>query len=501
MKKLIAISLPIILSFLLNGCFFTINTPLTIDLSEGWDTLTVLENPGKGWYHHLLDNGISKYAIEDAGILREFPAMDHFYLRLAWSYLEPEEGVYDWSYIDEVTDRYVPEGYCISFRISSKETGTKPNSVGQELNGVQYATPIWVEQVGAKGIVTEAWGTRSWTPEWNDPVYLEKLDNFHKAFAERYDGKSWVRYIDVGSIGEWGEGHTNNSTRIPPTVEDVKSNIDIYLKNYKRSQLVVTDDLLYWNKPDEDVNELYQYAIDNGLTLRDDSPMVSWYVDNYLETYTVSHPHFFDPLYKNKPTILELQHYQAVIDDGNWLGRNGEGQIEGKGISGADIVRKVLEIIHPTYIGYHGYMEQWLKDNPDLSAELANKCGYWYFPVSINLPRQINKGEQIKSSITWINQGVAPAYSTYELHLKLVSQDDHCMYEFVLNESNNLNWMPGSSIIENYTINLNPVMESGVYSMKIRLFSPVDNSEVLLGLNRTLRDPGGYYHIADLTIQ
>ena len=37
----------------------------TIDFSQNWDTLRVLNNPYKGWYNHLLDNGISKYHITD----------------------------------------------------------------------------------------------------------------------------------------------------------------------------------------------------------------------------------------------------------------------------------------------------------------------------------------------------------------------------------------------------------------------------------------------------
>lgn len=42
-----------------------------------------------------------------------------------------------------------------------KETGTYPGSVGQQHNGVMYATPVWVEKAGAKGTVTGAWGTRN----------------------------------------------------------------------------------------------------------------------------------------------------------------------------------------------------------------------------------------------------------------------------------------------------------------------------------------------------
>ena len=49
----------------------------------------------------------------------------------------------------------------------------------------------------------------------------------HAAFAARYDQKPWVRYVDVGSIGDWGEGHTWSSTRIPTTFNEVKTNIDL----------------------------------------------------------------------------------------------------------------------------------------------------------------------------------------------------------------------------------------------------------------------------------
>jgi beta-galactosidase GanA len=182
--------------------------PQKTDLTDNWDTIRPLANPDKGWYHHMLDNGIDKYLIQDEKDLLDYPGIDHLYLRLAWAYLEPEEGVFDWSYIDDIVEKYVPMGYKISFRISCKETGEVPGSMPYKVDGIAYATPYWVKQAGAKGIDNPEFGPAVWTPDWDDPVYLEKLENFHKAFAEKYDGRPWVRYIDVGSIGDWGEGHT-----------------------------------------------------------------------------------------------------------------------------------------------------------------------------------------------------------------------------------------------------------------------------------------------------
>ncbi len=414
----------------IRSCGSTMGGTVTVDFREAWDTTRVLENPAKGWYHHMIDNGIDRYGVQDDSAFATFPGMDHLYIRLAWSYLEPEEGVYDWHYIDEVVEKYVPLGYGISFRISCKERRGYPEAVPEVVDGVNYATPYWVRQAGAQGTVSLSKRTKdvyAWSPDWDDPVYLEKLDNFHRAFAARYDAEPWVRYVDVGSIGEYGEGHTSASTGIAPTVEEVKANIDVHLRNYKHAQLVVTDDLLYYHKDEADVQELYDYATGHGITLRDDSPMVGWYIQKFMDSWTVSHPHFYDPLYLTKPMVHELAHYGSVKRGGCWIGENGKEVIPDLGVSGAEIFRKSIEVMHATYIGFHGYAEEFLAENPDLTGELLNLCGYWYFPVQATYPAVLGRGEQILT-MTWLNRGVAPSYRDFSLILCLEPEEGGSPY-------------------------------------------------------------------------
>ncbi len=59
---------------------------------ESWDILRPLGNPDKGWYHHMLDNGIGKYLIQDENDLHSFPGIDHLYQLLVWAFLELKEG-------------------------------------------------------------------------------------------------------------------------------------------------------------------------------------------------------------------------------------------------------------------------------------------------------------------------------------------------------------------------------------------------------------------------
>lgn len=441
---------------------------VTVDYRSMWDSVRVLENPHKGWYQHLLDNQIIKYQVKDMNLFDAFPGMDHVYIRIAWSFLEPEEGKYDWRLIDEVVDKYVTKGYGVSFAITSKETGKCPIVVGQEKDGVQYATPAWVREAGAKGVETEAEGARSWSPDWDDPIYLEKLDAFQKAFANRYDGQPWVRYVDIASIGEWGEGHTSASTNIPPTVEEVKKNMDVYLRHFKESLIVSTDDLLYYGKPEDEVDSLYRYAVDNGMSVRDDSPMVDWYLQRNLDTWSVSHPKFYDPLYKTKPIIVELQHYGMVKNEGNWIGKNGEHVIPKYGYSGADIVRNTIRTMHATYIGFHGFMEEWYADNPDLSRELANLCGYWYFPVQASIGKVLGKGEN-QLSISWQNRGVAPAYNTYSLVVRLINEQTGDFVDRVIPDSGNRKWLPDKVYPEIYSLDIPDSVTSGYYTLAFKL--------------------------------
>lgn len=45
-------------------------------------------------------------------------------------------------------------------------------------------------------------------PEYDDPIFLQKLEGFLMKMAERYDNNPNVAFIDIGHFGMWGEGHT-----------------------------------------------------------------------------------------------------------------------------------------------------------------------------------------------------------------------------------------------------------------------------------------------------
>ncbi|MHC4213798.1 MAG: beta-galactosidase [Planctomycetota bacterium] len=113
-------------------------------------------------------------------------------LLIPWAYLEPAEGRFDWSVLDIPAQRWIDQGKQIALRITCSESW------------MRYATPEWVHKAGAKGYnFTFRRGIKPkgslWEPDFKDPVFLAKLDNFLAAMAKRYDGSPDVAFIDIGS--------------------------------------------------------------------------------------------------------------------------------------------------------------------------------------------------------------------------------------------------------------------------------------------------------------
>jgi hypothetical protein len=202
------------------------------------DTGEALENPAMGWVFHHFDNSIRGYGppLGPSYAGEGWPGLTVGYLRLAWSYLEPEDGVFDWTLVDTAAQRYIRAGRKIAFRFTCFESG------------IPYATPEWLKDAGVGGRWFQ-YGTgvvpgpevpgATWEPDYDDPLFLKRLDRFLAAAAARYDGNPNVAFVDIGTIGIWGEG--NPCTR-GYSLGMYKTHIDLHAKHFKKTLLVGMDD-------------------------------------------------------------------------------------------------------------------------------------------------------------------------------------------------------------------------------------------------------------------
>lgn len=450
------------------------------NLERYWDSLKVCNNPHKGWCIHYYDNGLSRYGnrLKATDSLSDFPGLNDIYLRLAWAYLEPQEGVYNWIVIDSIINRWVARGHTISFRITCKET-----------NDLVYATPKWVEEAGARGKMVSH--GRAWAPDYGDPIFLEKLENFHKAFAARYDGKPWVEYIDIGSLGEWGEGHTAFSGWEDIAVEVVKKHIDLFKRCYKNSTLIISDDIIGQRDMDDGSDyEIYHYCLQNGLGFRDDSANVYWYKLLGFGPACIRTPEIFSRTYKSIPVVLESDHYGDALKYDMWK----------NGIPFEQAIRET----HATFIGFHYYPRAWLKSNYPVACRLANLCGYWYFLKFAMMPDTFRvHSDHNYIRMTWENHGVAPAYYRYKLFIKLINKETGQSFVQQLNESDNRKWMPDEIVAENCTIYLDRDLAAGLYDLLINLRDECGfhNRNISLAFIKDREVDPGWYKLGEVMVK
>ncbi len=344
------------------------------------DTGAALVNPGMGWMFHHYDNDLSHYTVDLApsDFVSEFPGVCCVYLRLPWSYLEPDEGQFNWSIVDTPMQKWILAGKKVAFRFTTSEG--RPSEA--------YATPRWVEKAGAKGYhLTGNTITPDgpvWEPDFDDPVFLGKLDAFVAAAAARYDGNPHVAFLDVGSFGVWGEGHTVASTRLPYSVATIRRHIDLYRRHFKKTLLVANDDFALQGRGLETLG----YARDQGLGLRDDSILVLGGDQAFFHDWLSYN------FWPRRPVILESEHFGSSQESGAW----GDGSL----------FLEAIERYHASYATVHWYPRKFLAANRDLVDRINLRLGYRLQLVEASWPSEAAAGGPLPVGYRWKNSGAAP---------------------------------------------------------------------------------------------
>jgi Indolepyruvate ferredoxin oxidoreductase, alpha and beta subunits len=447
-----------------------------IDLDKWQDDKTVLKNPHKGWYWHYIDNGYGRINyrqnLESCDYMKDFPGLNHLYLRFDWGDIEAEENVLDWSYIDSIMDEWGSQGYRFSFRICTYEGAAHPDSI-------KYATPKWVYDAGAEYIELD--GGRI-EPVYSDPIYLEKLENFMKKYGEKFNNDDRVEFIDVGSFGTWGENHTfNGSGTIYPN-EVLYKHILLHTKYFPDKYVLLNDDMVghRGNEPEEEKQKIVDFAKTLGCGARDDSICVAGYSYNYNYD-TLRSPYFFEQLWRDAPVDIEYEHYTSVLKDKNVF-RDGLPFIE------------ALRNVHATYAGFHGLPRPWLENNYYLTEYIANRLGYWYFIDGIRLTDFVY-GCNNYMEIIFENRGFAHAYNKYALKIKLTDSNDK-EYIFDAVDCDCRLWMPNEKHRERIKLTTKD-LPTGTYKIHCGLFE--DERPIQFAMQAE-REFNGWYYLSDVNI-
>ena len=439
-----------------------------VDLRLLVDDKTPLRNPHKGWFWHYIDNGYTREQYraghDENDDLSDFPGLNHLYLRFDRGDVEKAEGVYDFSYLDEIMEKWGARGYRFSLRACTYE-GTA------EIN---HATPAYVYEKGARCYLLEGGKIQ---PDFGDPIFMEYLEKFMQVLGAKYNGDPRIECIDIGTLGTWGEGHTvEGDGRIYP-LDVVKAHFDLHARYFPDTYVLCNDDHIAsrWCNGPAEVQEMLDYARARGFGVQDDSICCDYYYQ--MNDYdTMRAPWAFDRLADNAPNAIEMAHYTYIKPQFESYFRAGLTAMES------------FKRAHATFAGFHGYPRKWLQNEYYLTEYCANRLGYWYFITGAVIPELTNTAyNRIELDVE--NRGWARAYFKYDLRLCLRGESGS--YEIPL-LADNRTWQPDTPITLSLRVDARGVPE-GDYDLCIGLFEK--QNPILLGIKQEyLKD--GYYTVA-----
>lgn len=383
---------------------------------EPTNTDEVLTNPGMGIVHFYYSSRIWAYgAQQEAGdVLDWMPGTSVIYMRLPWCYLEPEEGVFRWDLVESKARPWLKAGKKVAFRISCQDHTI-------------VSTPKWVLDKGVKGeyyhYKNNPKNALIFEPKWDDPILLAEYEKFLNAFAKRYDGNPDVAYVDLGSFGLYGEGHSPVLGKLrmnDPAEFDrlCRLHLDLLRRALPHTQLVVSDDIggggwvagvpgtgVPSNRFFTDGSKrLYDhpilaYARALGYGFRDDSimcsPKIPWASDHFGRLFA-----------RERPVIIETGHITKRFETKSWK---------------PEYLQKCIEDYHASYISIHGFPDLYWKTNRHVWKDFANRLGYRFELRKVEYPEVVKVSEKVSVKSTWVNVGVAPEYANSSLTWNLLN--------------------------------------------------------------------------------
>lgn len=404
----------------------------------------VVVNPGKGWVLYGGPFGANRDLL---------PLSSLGYRRFEWADLEPQEGQFDWSPIEKAAAAWDKEGKQFAFGVMclSSHTGKKDG----------YVTPKWVFDAGAAHRVVKLEelkhrmagtpGTKV-VPDFNDPVFLQKLAAFLSAMGTRFDGDPRIAFIDVRSYGNWGEGHMYPFGGETISAEEFRYHVQLHIDAFRKTRLCLSCE----NRNSPHVS-VYDWAVrEKGFAARRDGICGNSDGSETLRAFGIA------------PAVFELfGPYDFLKEQGWWAGHDNK-ERKNYGFRLADCV----ETGKASYCdlsrgGASG--KALLAAEPELVERLANRMGYHFVLTKAVLPREFVRDAAGTGTFFWRNDGVAPIYVPCEVAVGLLDAAGQVADRCWMEACTPSRWMPGETVEECAAIRFSRAA-SGEYRLAVGLF-------------------------------
>ena len=299
-----------------------------------------------------------------------YPDCSVVYIRILWKEFEPNEGEYNYAFIQDILDKAKANNQTVMFRLmqhSTRESDDVPDWLKEKIE-----CPARPQGARVKDCP-------------KDPKFLEYFGRAVCAFGERFDSNPTLAFMDISLPGSWGEGsHVKLFTE-----EQLESFVDIYTNVFKNTMLI-GQTCIPW---------LVHHSGEK-------TPM-GWRAD------CIGNP---DSMYRFLPAKVDAM--GDIWKKGHisfeaywWLG-----EWKRKGWDLDEIIETLLSWHVSTFNAKSLPIPFEWKDKID---EWIAKMGYHFVIDEVETQEQVKRGEKLTVRLVIDNVGVAPIYHKLPLYIRL----------------------------------------------------------------------------------
>ena len=308
------------------------------------------------------------------------------YMDITWAELEPEEGVYNWASIDEENQisRWRKEGKHLVFRFVCDIPGEEAH----------MDIPEWLyEKSGKAGKWYDGEYGKGFAPDYNNPTIISCHEQAVKALGEHFGQDGLISYVELGSLGHWGEWHVNYSEGIQRIPREAVR--DKYILPWTEAFL---DAMILMRRPFASA-EKYGFGLYNDMTGQPEATQ-SWFdwINNGGEYDQTGEKNVIVPMKDFWKTAPSGGEFTSSLSMEEMLDTNLSGTVE------------MIREAHTTFLGPKIPDENYV----DGYKEVLKNMGYRLW-ISMAELKNTAKGSRLK--LTWENSGVAPMYKEWPVYV------------------------------------------------------------------------------------
>lgn len=385
------------------------------------------------------------------------------YMDITWAELEPEEGVYNWASIDEENQisRWRKEGKHLVLRFVCDIPSDEEH----------MDIPEWLyEKSGKAGKWYDGEYGKGFAPDYNNPTIISCHEQAVKALGEHFGQDGLISYVELGSLGHWGEWHVNYSEGIQRIPREAVR--DKYILPWTEA---FPDAMILMRRPFASA-EKYGFGLYNDMTGQPEATQ-SWlgWINNGGEYDQTGEKNVIVPMKDFWKTAPSGGEFTSSLSMEEMLDTNLSGTVE------------MIREAHTTFLGPKIPDENYV----DGYKEVLKNMGYRLW-ISMAELKNTAKGSRLK--LTWENSGVAPMYKEWPVYVYIEDESGKLVEKsrISIKISSLLPGEKATTLTALETERLNSLLEKG-YRLSVGIEDPMTELPCVRFAMETLYQEGKNY--------